>query len=210
MHALKSALFPLFLAALLAHPGEAQESAAGEDTALGESPLPAAPEPRAPAGPNDRSFWGWGLGFVFTDIPISQSKFTVAMSELYYSRYLTDPNDFLRTAASLGVYGFALALPVPKVSVEMYVGEPTQDIQGKVGVGGFYDIAVGGHGGLACELGIRIKNRVDVSLFAVPAGVDSKRDYLAFMGIRDENDPKALEKPHVLMPYFGLFLSFNY
>jgi hypothetical protein len=22
--------------------------------------------------------------------------------------------------------------------------------------------------------------------------------------------PKALEKPHVLMPYFGLFVSFNY
>jgi hypothetical protein len=99
-----------------------------------------------------------------------------------------------------------LVLPVPKVGVEMIIGEPTQDIQGKVGASAFYDVSVGGHGGVAAELGVRIKNKVDVSFFIVPAGWDSKRDYLEFVGVRDEEG----EKPFVIMPYFGIFVAFNY
>ena len=168
------------------------------------SSLPAAPK----LGETDasRSYWGWGLGLVFTEVPISESDFTVFMSELHYGYYLTDPNEFMRTAMTLGVYGFALVLPVPKVGVEMIIGEPTQDVQGKVGVAGFYDISVGGHGGLAVELGARIKNKVDVSFFTVPTGWDSKRDYLEFVGVRDVEGPK----PYVILPYFGLFVGFNY
>ncbi len=155
---------------------------------------------------NSPTYWGWGLGFVFTEVPISESDFTVLMSELHYGFYLTDPDDFVRTAAVIGLYGFALVLPVPKAGVEMIIGDPRQDIQGKVGINGFYDISVGGHGGVALELGVRMKNRVDISFFTVPFGSDSKRDYLEFMGFRDE----AGEPPHVILPYFGLFIGFNY
>jgi hypothetical protein len=201
----------------------------GEDTTPEVQPTEgnerAVPVSSAPklgeTGPNQQSFWGGGLGLVFTSIPISQSQFTVIMSELHYSQYLGDPNASMRTAATLGLFGFALILPVPKISMEMYLGKPTQDVQGKVGVGGFYDIAVGGHAGVSAEIGVRLKNRVDATVYIVPAGIDSKRDYLEFMGIRnktDDNDgskdgdgiPDYKETPHVKMPYFGFFLSFNY
>jgi hypothetical protein len=199
MNNVSKTLAVLGLVGTLALPALAQE---GVSTPTG---TPRAPKLGVMTG-EDRSFWGWGLGLVFTQIPISESKFTVMMSELHYGYYLTDPNDFTRTAATLGLYGFALVLPVPKVGVEMIIGEPTQDIQGKVGASAFYDVSVGGHGGVAAELGVRIKNKVDVSFFIVPAGWDSKRDYLEFVGVRDEEG----EKPFVIMPYFGIFVAFNY
>lgn len=176
-------------------------AAATEASAAAASEASSRPEP-------SRSFWGWGLGYVFTDVPISQSEFTVFMSQLYYSYYLSPPQDNMRTALSLGVYGFAFILPVPKVSAEFYLGRPNQDIQGKLGVGGFYDVAVGGHAGVSGELGIRIKNKVDVSFLVVPTGIDSERDYLDFMGLRKEGD--KVSPPYVIFPYFGIFVGFHY
>jgi hypothetical protein len=170
-----------------------------------------APAPRFRAPPlgqttNEKTFWGWGAGLVFTEVPISESDFTVFMSELHYGFYLTGPDDFVRTAATLGVYGFALVLPVPKVGIETIVGDPSQAVQAKLGATAFYDISVGGHGGIAGELGVRLKNKVDVMFSIVPAGTDSKRDYLEFVGIHKEQG----EKPYVIMPYYGIFVSFNY
>ena len=155
---------------------------------------------------NDQNFWGFGLGYVFTTIPISQSKFTVYMAELYYSHYLTDPNDYFRTAATVGLYGFDFILPIPKVSMEMYLGKPSDDIQWILGVGAFYDITVGGAAGLPVEFGARIKNRFNVSFFTVPTGIDSKRDYLQFVGEREVSGPK----PYVIFPFYGIFVGFDY
>jgi len=193
---IKSTLIGLMLTAVFATPVLAQE--VGQPTV--------ATAPKLGEVKNDRTSWGFGLGYVFTTIPISESKFTVLMSELHYSVYLTDPNESVRTQATLGLYGFGLILPIPKVSVEMFLGDPTQDIQAKVGVGAFYDITVGGAAGLPIEVGARIKNHVDVSFVAVPAGIDSKRDYLEFIGQRDKAGPK----PYVIYPFYGLFLTFNY
>ena len=169
------------------------------------------PVPNAPklgAVQNDQSLWGFGLGYVFTAIPISASKFQVLMAELHYGYYLTDPNESIRTAATLGLYGFEFILPVPKVGVEMYLGKPTQDIQAKVAVGGFYDITVGGAAGASVELGIRIKNRLDISFVTVPAGIDSKRDYRKFLGDKPESAPD--DDPKVVYPFYGIFVGFNY
>ena len=196
MNPIRTTATALALTAALALPTLAQDTAATlpKAPALGET------------GPNSQTYWGWGLGLVFTEIPISQSQFTVFMSELHYGYYLTDPNDFMRTAMTVGLFGFALVLPVPKAGVEMLIGDPTQDLQGKVGVSGFYDITVGGHGGIALEMGVRIKNRVDISFFTVPTGWDSSRDYLEFIGVRDEPG----NPPYVILPYYGIFLGFNY
>jgi hypothetical protein len=155
---------------------------------------------------NAPTFWGFGVGLVFSSIPISEAEFAAPFSQLYYSWYITDPNASLRTALSLGLYGFGMILPVPKVSAEMFLGKPTRDIQGKFGVGGFYDIAVGGHGGLSLETGIRIANRYDISFVTIPFGSDSKRDYAEFLGLRDKEEPPA-KAPFVKLPYFGIFTS---
>lgn len=192
-------------------------------------PLPETPKLGQVSGPNDRTFMGGGLGLVFTQIPIRESEFTAVMSEFHYGWYLTDPNDFVRTAATIGLYGFAVIIPVPKVTMEAILGDPKQDVQGKLGISGFYDIAVGGHGGMAVELGLRFKNRVDVSLFTVPVGSDASSSYLDFLGVADtekdewtwDEDKKERRKepdgipdydqpPHVIMPYFGIFVGINY
>lgn len=162
------------------------------------------------SGPNDDTFWGAGIGLVFNSIPISDAEFVSPFTQLYYSWYITDPNESFRTAVSMGLYGFGMVLPVPKVSAEMFLGSPNRDIQGKVGVGGFYDIAVGGHGGVALETGVRIANKYDITFVTVPAGTDSKRDYLEFVGLRDKEEADAREaagKEFVKMPYYGVFFS---
>ncbi len=162
----------------------------------------------------DRSYWGWNLGGVFSDIPISEAidnGFAVFMANLYYGHYLTDPNEKFRTAFSLGVYGFQLILPVPVIGMDVFVGKPNQDLQFKGSIGGFYDITVGGHAGMALGAGVLLKNSFNVSLFMVPFGKDADRDYLNFVGSRDEalncNDADV---DCVNMPYFGLFAGFQY
>ena len=156
----------------------------------------------------NRTFLDWGVGYVFDQIPISQSNFKILMSEIDYGYWLSDPNESMRMAASVGLYGFALILPVPKVSAAMYFGKPTNDLQAKIGVGGFYDITVGGHAGVNTELGVLIKNKVDISMVIVPTGLDSKRDYIDFIGLR--KDGEVASKPYVVFPYFGIFVKLHY
>jgi hypothetical protein len=169
------------------------------------APPPSIKTDKGVSGPNDATYWGAGVGLVFSSIPVSSAEFVSPFTQIYHSWYVTDPNESFRTALSMGLYGFGMILPVPKVSAEMLIGKPTQDVQGKLGVGGFYDISVGGHGGIALETGVRLANKYDVSFMMVPAGTDSERDYLDFMGLREDGD--VAKKPFVIMPYYGVFLS---
>ena len=162
-----------------------------------------------------QTHWGFSVGGVANKIPLSLSTFNVLMSQIWYSYTLGDPNADSRIATSLGAYGFSLVLPVPKVSVEYYLGREDQDIQFKGGLGGFYDLVVGGHAGLVTELGIVIANKVDVSAFVVPIGLDSVRSYGEFMGFISEEEAKKeyeankgkgflCEKGcNVVFPYYG-------
>lgn len=162
----------------------------------------------------DKTYWGWSAGGVFTDIPISKaldSGFAVVMANAYYGHLLSDPADDFRTALTLGVYGFQIILPVPAVGVDFFAGQPTQDMQFKGSLGGFYDITVGGHAGAYLGAGVLLKNRFNVSFFMVPFGKDADRDYLEFVGTRDvaaKCDDDGVDC--VKMPYFGLFAGFQY
>lgn len=166
------------------------------------------------AGVAKQSYWGFGAGYVFNKVPISMSTFNVFLSNLWYTHIFGDPNDNTRLAGTLGVYGFQVLLPVPRASLDFYVGRPSQDIQFKGGIGGFYDVAVGGHGGVSGELGIVIKNRIDVSFMAVPFGTDSKRSYAEFMGLKTEEeaekDYRDAGNQWVEMPYFGTFVGLRF
>ncbi len=162
---------------------------------------------------NKKSFWGWNVGGVFTEVPISQavdSGFAVLMAQIYYSYYLSNPQETFRTAVSLGVYGFQIVLPVPEVSIDLLAGNPNSELQFKGSIGTFYDITVGGHGGVFLGAGVLLKNRFNVSFFIVPFGKDAERDYLEFVGARDVAKPCLEENPCVDIPYFGLFVGFQY
>lgn len=161
-----------------------------------------------------QAYWGVGLGYVFNKVPVSMSTFNVFMSNLWYSHVFGDPNDQTRIAGTLGLYGFQLLLPVPRASVDFYLGKPSQTVQFKGGIGGFYDVAVGGHAGVNGEIGVVLKNRVDISFMAVPFGKDSERSYAEFMGLKSEEEAqKDYEKANnqwVEMPYYGIFVGLRF
>ena len=176
----------------------------------------AAENPSQPGfeGEVKQDYWGVGLGYVFNKVPVSLSTFNVFMSNLWYSHVFGDPNDNTRIAGTLGLYGFQLLLPVPRASVDFYLGKPTQTVQFKGGIGGFYDVAVGGHAGVNGEVGVVLKNRVDISFMAVPFGKDSERSYAEFMGLKSEEEAKEdyvdANNQWVEMPYYGIFVGLRF
>lgn len=157
------------------------------------------------------SYWGLGMGYVFNKMPISLSTFNVVLSNLWYSHVFSPPTERFRVAGTVGFYGFQVLLPVPRVAADFYLGSPSQDIQFKGGVGGFYDIAVGGHGGISLEAGAVLKNRVEITFMTVPTGTDSERSYAEFAGLKTQEeadlDYKEAGNQWVEMPYFGLMVG---
>lgn len=161
-----------------------------------------------------QNYWGYGIGYVFNKIPLSMSTFNVPISDLWYSHIFGDPSEKIRVAGTLGFYGFSLVIPVPRTSFDLYYGKPTEDLQFKGGVGGFYDVAVGGHGGIDGEVGVVIKNRVDLSFMAVPLGTDSQRSYSEFLGLESKaearQDYEDMHHHYVELPYFAVKVGLRF
>jgi hypothetical protein len=193
------------------------------DEPEGASPSGASPFPAGTAAPAraaadrdagaQQDYWGFGFGYVFNRIPISMSTFNVGISDLWYSHIFGNPAEKTRIAGTLGFYGFQILLPVPKASVDLYFGKPSDAIQFKGGVGGFYDVAIGGHGGLMGELGVVLKNRVDISFLAVPLGSDSERSYSEFIGTETKQEAdlhRANGGKFVELPYYGVKMGLRF
>jgi hypothetical protein len=154
--------------------------------------------------------FGYGVGMAFTKLPFLMSDLKLPLSSFYYDRQFTDPRSFVRASAEIGLYGFTLVLPVPEVGSNLYIGGEDSPIQGKIGVGGFYDIAVGGHAGILTKIGVVLANRIDLSIFVVPTGTDSKRSYQEFLGLESQEKADAYFAKtghHVGMPYFGFLFT---
>jgi hypothetical protein len=204
---LTSAIAPILLGAVAAC---AVLPAAADDAPAS----PTAPAPAPESSPAQQNYWGFGLGYVFNKIPVSMSTFNVAISDLWYSHIFGDPSEKIRVAGTLGFYGFALAIPVPKASFDLYYGKPSEDLQFKGGIGGFYDVAVAGHGGVDGEVGVVIKNRVDISFMAVPLGTDAKRSYSEFLGLKSKEEAKQdyqdMHQHYVELPYYGVKVGLRF
>jgi hypothetical protein len=157
--------------------------------------------------------YGWGVGMAFTKVPFLMSDLKLPLSTFYYDRQFTDPANFIRASAEIGLYGFSMIIPVPAVGSNLYIGSESSPIQGKIGLGGFYDVAVGGHAGLLAKGGIIVANRFDLSLFVVPTGTDSKQSYQEFIGIESRAKADAYYAKtghHVAMPYFGFMFTIRH
>lgn|GEM_PF-2957651 len=218
-----SALCALGMMAALLPPGEVRaEASENASSSIEETPTPPSTMALQNASPSlnasprlerKKSSWGWEVGGVFNEFPVSKaidSGFAILMSHGYYSWYLGDGGNFVQPSLSLGAYGFQLLLPVPEISLGATLGSPGQDLRGKVSVGGFYDMFVGGHAGLTVSGGLLIKDRFTVNLFMVPFGKDADRDYLYMAGTRDKEVPCTKDDPCVEMPYFGIFVGMQY
>jgi len=163
--------------------------------------------------PMNSTYYGFGFGGVVTELPVSKaidSGFAVFMADVYYAKYLTPPEKNFRVAAILGLYGFQILLPVPKVGIEATLGKPTDDVQFKGYVGGIYDLFIGGHAGLDIGVGVLLNNRFTVGFHLVPFGKDSERDYFYMIGKTDTERACTDSVPCVEMPYFGLFAGLQF
>lgn len=161
----------------------------------------------------DNGHFGLGAGMAFTNVPFSMSKLKLPLTYLYYDRQFTDPTSPVRASVELGMYGFEGIVPVPELGSNLYLGSEESLIQGKIGIGGFYDIAVGGHAGVTVKGGVILANRFDFSLFVVPLGRDSKRSYLEVIGAESKaeaQDGYAKEGHFVQMPYFGFLITMRH
>lgn len=166
-----------------------------------------------PIGNSKSFYWGWNVGGVVTELPISMaidSGFAVMMADVYYAKYLTPTNSSFRAAMALGLYGFQVLLPVPRAGIDMTIGRPNDDIQFKAYVGGLYDLVVGGHAGLDIGLGLLFANRFNVAFHIVPIGTDSKRNYQYMKGSSDVDGGCTKDDPCVEMPYFGIFAGMQF
>lgn len=156
------------------------------------------------------SHFGWGVGMAFTELPFSMSELKLPLSYLYYDRQFTDPAKPVRVSVEGGCYAFGMVIPVPEIGSNLYIGSEESIVQGKIGVGGFWDPAVANHAGFVTKAGVILHNRFDISMFVVPDGTDAKRSYQEFLGLESEEEADAFYAEHgdrVIFPYFGFFLT---
>jgi len=163
---------------------------------------------------SDRGHLVWGLGMAFSKVPFSLSKLKLPLSYLAYDHQFTDPEKMVRYSAEVGMYGFEVIVPVPEAGANLYIGRESSKIQGKIGLSGFYDIAVGGHAGMAVKTGLIFSNRFDVSLMIVPTGRDADRSYLEVMGLQSKEEAAQFrlenDGKNVLFPYFGFMVTLRH
>lgn len=161
----------------------------------------------------DRDHVCWGFGMAFSKVPFSMSRLKLPLSYVCYDYQFMEPVNPVRVSASMGLYGFEGVVPVPELGTNLYFGSEERTFQGKIGLNGFWDIAVGGHAGLGVKGGLIIKNRFDITLFAVPTGKDSKRSYLEVLGTQTKTqayDEYQEHGKHVDMPYFGFLFTLRH
>jgi hypothetical protein len=157
----------------------------------------------------------FGVGLCVDKIPVSMASLTIPLSYYAYERQFAEPTRNLRGGLEIGVFGFYGILPIPEVGTNFYIGGEDQTFQAKIGCNGFYDLFVGGHGGLAIKTGLIVNNRFDFDIMVVPPGLatDSRRSYQEALGL--ESKAKADEyynthHYHVKTPYFGLLIGLRF
>ena len=168
----------------------------------------------AKLGVQSRKHLTFSVGIVLNELPVAVADMKLPMAQVAYDYSFMDPSQLIRTSFEFGVYGFYGLLPVPEVGANLYIGRESQDIQGKLGINGFYDISVGGHAGMAIKPGILIKNRVDFSFIVVPFGTDSKQSYKEFFQLESKQDAEESYikngNRYVVVPYFGVMLGLRF
>jgi hypothetical protein len=151
----------------------------------------------------------YGIGLAVDNIPVSMASLVIPLSCVSYEHQFANPKNKLRGGVELGAYGFYFVLPIPEVGTNMYIGGEDQAVQGKIGLTGFYDLFVGGHGGLGVKAGIILNNRFDFDILIVPPKMasDSKRSYQEALGLESKDKADAYYAEHgyhVKTPYFAL------
>jgi hypothetical protein len=157
----------------------------------------------------------FGVGLCVDQIPVSMASLTIPLSYYAYERQFADPTRNVRGGLEIGVFGFYGILPIPEVGTNFYIGGEDRTFQAKIGCNGFYDLFVGGHGGLAIKTGLIVNNRFDFEIMVVPPGLATpgKRSYQEALGLESKEKAQAYYDAHgyyVKTPYFGLLIGLRF
>jgi hypothetical protein len=157
----------------------------------------------------------FGVGLCVDQIPVSMASLTIPLSYFAYERQFAEPTNLLRGGVEVGVFGFYGILPIPEIGTNFYIGGEDRTFQAKIGCNGFYDLFVGGHGGLAVKTGLLVNNRFDFDIMVVPPGLstDSRRSYQEALGLESKEKADAYYAEHhyhVKTPYFGLLIGIRF
>ncbi|HUI91382.1 MAG TPA: hypothetical protein VLX68_03950 [Chitinivibrionales bacterium] len=157
----------------------------------------------------------YGVGLCVDQIPVSMATLTIPLSYFAYERQFAKPTNLLRGGLEIGVFGFYGILPIPEVGTNFYVFGEDRTFQIKIGCNGFYDVFVGGHGGLAVKTGLIANNRFDFDIMVVPPGLatDSRRSYQEALGLESKETADAYYAEHhyhIKLPYFGLLVGLRF
>jgi hypothetical protein len=157
----------------------------------------------------------FGVGLCVDQIPVSMASLTIPLSYFAYERQFADPTNLLRGGLEIGLFGFYGILPIPEIGTNFYIGGENKTFQAKIGCNGFYDLFIGGHGGLAVKAGLLVNNRFDFDIMVVPPGLasDSRRSYQEALGLESKAKADAYYAEHhyhVKTPYFGLLIGLRF
>ena len=162
-----------------------------------------------------KSHWGWGVGGVVNRLPIAVSTFNVPLQYICYEHTFGDnPEAPFKTSVSPGLYGFYGVFPVP--SLESSIIYDPGPVGGRLSVGAFYDILVGGHWGMSVKLGSIIHRKYELDLVLVPVGEEHPRViYSELLDARklkeNKQDPETGEWGQTIeFPYYGLLFTVHF
>lgn len=152
----------------------------------------------------NRSVWGFGAGLTVGSLPVATSDFKMPITTLFYDYTLTNVNSFwngfVKPGFSVGLYGLNGFVPIPETELYAMVNEG-EDLSLRLGVGGFYDILIGGHSGLTLKAGVVINQDYQVDIISVPSAKQPVKPYSEIVDGGPEN---------IKTPYFGLVFSWRF
>ena len=136
--------------------------------------------------------WGIGIGRTVDRLPITLSKVSFIMSQVYVETPVEG------AAIRYGALGLGGIIPVPRVEyIKTFLSDPCEII---VGAGVFYDFIFGGHGGVNLKAGVRLLNQYEISVDGVPFGTKNLVNYTT---MKENTGGKG----DIVFPYYTLTIS---
>jgi hypothetical protein len=151
-----------------------------------------------------KAHWGFGGGITVSSLPVASSEFKMPMTQLYYDyafgSSIASGNGIFRPGLSVGLYGLNGFVPIPEAELLALINEE-EDLSLRLGLGGFYDILIGGHSGISLKLGVIINKEYQFDIISVPKGNPPVKPYSELV----DGGPEDIKTP-----YFGILFSWRY
>ena len=151
-----------------------------------------------------KAHWGFGGGITVSSLPVASSEFKMPMTQLYYDyafgNGIGSGSGIFTPGLSVGVYGLNGFVPVPEVELLGLINEG-EDLSLRLGLGGFYDILIGGHSGVSLKLGVVLNQEYQFDIISVPKGNPPVKPYSELI----DGGPEK-----ITTPYFGILFSWRY